>query len=484
MKIKRVLALLLSLCLVMALAVPVAAVEEELPAAAEEIVSIQADEDAEPAGEDNAPTGEEEPTESVACDCGEVVQVFVKGFLHPLYYDYEGEQTDEAFVLLHFLMNDQGESIKDISKHWKPVPEQVDNHKDEPEFEFLYDYRMDPFSNAKQLGEFIDYLIEATGHEKVALTGMSQGTSVVTTYLMTGEDVFDKLETVILISGSYQGVTVMGELLTNRLALSATSILNLLATLSDSPLFKAFINLLRVLFAPFETGPSGNAKIFGGKLYNWCIMKIAGQMPAIWTFLPEEYYAQARKLLVGQEKYEKLLGWADNYNYNIRPKVPARLQAAKEAGVKVAIIAHYGKAAIPLVKTYDRQTDILIDTMYGSCGATVAPIGKILAADQIKNRDYLSPDGIIDSSTCALPDQTWFIKYIGHDFVPSFDLRMKIVHQVVVTPEDYPSIKSYADFPQYLRLTEDKLHTVPLVEEPAPAPTTISDAFAELREAF
>ena len=480
MKIKRLLALLLSLCLVAALAVPVVAVEEEenvLLASFEgdEIVPVALE------GEDILLiTSEPEPA---GCDCGEVVQVFVKGFMHPLYYDYGTDQEKEAFALGHFLMNDQGGSVLDITKHWLPVPEQVANHKDEPEFEFLYDYRMDPFSNAKQLGEFIDYLIEATGHKKVALTGMSQGTSVVTTYLMTGEDVFDKLETLILISGSYQGVTVLGELFTNRLALSATSILNLLATLSDSPLFKAFMNLLRVLFAPFETGPSGNAKIFGGAVYNWIIMKLAGQMPSMWTFLPEEYYPEARKLLTGDAKYEKLLGWADEYNYNIRPKVPARLQAAKEAGVKTAIIAHYGKAAIPLVKTYDRQTDILIDTMYGSCGATVAPIGKILAADQIKNPDYLSPDGIIDSSTCTLPDQTWFIKYIGHDFMPSYDLRMKIVHHDVEA-DGYPSIKSYTDFPQYLRLTDDKLHTVPLVEEPNPAPTTISDAFAALTGAF
>ena len=501
MKIKRLLALLLSLCMMASLAVTAAAVEEEadppqasmvaeLPAPAEAVeLDPEEPEPMLPAVPEAAVT-----QASGTCDCGKVVQVFVKGFLHPLYYDYKGDQTDQAFVLLHFLMNDQGESVKDISKRWKPVdvsnhkdglPVEVGNHEDGPEYEFLYDYRMDPFTNAKQLGEFIDYLIETTGHEKVALTGMSQGTSVVTTYLMTEPDVYDKLETLILVSGSYQGVTVIGELLTRRLSLSMTSILNLVATMNDSPLFKAFINLLRVVFAPFKTSPAGNM-IFGSKLYSWIVMKLAGQMPAIWTFIPgdpkdpEGYYAQARKLLTGNEKYKKLLDWADEYNYDIRPNVPAKLQEAKAAGVKVAIIAHYGKAAIPLLTTYDKQTDILIDTEYGSCGATVARIGKILTPEQIKNPAYLSCDGIIDSSTCVLPDQTWFIKYIGHDFMPSEALRMKIIHE----KEFYPSIKSYADFPQYLRLTADKLHTIPLDEEPISAPTTIAEALAGLAAAF
>jgi len=480
MKIKRLLALLLSLCMMAALAVTAAAVEEETDAARDALTD---------ALEAPAAALAEEPAAVTrvagACDCGEVVQVFVKGFLHPLYYDYATDQQKQAFVLGHFLMNDQGESVLDITKHWLPVD--VSNHKNEPEFEFLYDYRMDPFSNAKQLGEFIDYLIQETGHEKVALTGMSQGTSVVTTYLMTEKDVFDKLETLILISGSYQGVTVIGELLTRRLVLSLPAILNLVATMSDSPLFKAFINLLRVVFTPFETNPAGD-RILGSKLYKWIIMKLAGQMPAIWTFLPEEYYEEARTLLTGDAKYAKLLGWADDYNYNIRPKVPAKLQETKDAGVKVAVIAHYGKAPIPLIKTNDRQTDILIDTMYGSCGATVAPIGKVLPDGYTPvnpnctdpSHDHISCDRIIDASTCTLPDQTWFIKYVGHDFMPSYDLRMKIIHET----DGYPDIKSYADFPQYLRLTADKLHTDILDEEPNPAPTTIADALAGLAAAF
>ena len=480
MKIKRLLALLLSLCLVAALAVPVIA-EEDSDAPVLLISTL------EPAEEDEdldfvdivaleEPIAITEELEAPACDCGEVLQVFVRGFMNPLYYDYGTDQQKEAFILGHLLMNDQGESVLDIDKYW--LEDDVSNHADEPEFEFLFDYRLDPFKSARELDEYIEYLCGATGHSKIALTGMSQGTSIVTTYLATYG--YDRLETLILISGSYMGVSVIGELLTNRWALSVPGIINLLATMGASPLFKAFMNLLGVVFAPFETGPSSNlAFVFGGRIYNRFIMKLIGQMPAIWTFLPVSYFEQARKLLDADPKWENLRVIADAYYEQVLLTTEQNLRDAKDAGVKVGIIAHYGKAPIPLIKKNDYQTDILIDTEYGSCGATVATIGKVLDPVGVKDLKYFSPDHIIDAGTCNLPDQTWFIKYVGHDFVPSHDLRMWFIHHDV-EKDGYPTVFSNAEYPQYLRLTEDKEHTVPLVEEPAPAPTSIIDAFKAL----
>jgi len=202
-------------------------------------------------------------------------------------------------------------------------------------------------------------------------------------------------------------------------------------------------------------------------------------MPAIWTFLPTSYYPEARKLLEGDAKYQRLLDLADDYHTNILPHVPAKLQETRAAGVKVAIIAHYGKAPIPLIKTNHKPTDILIDTEYGSCGATVAPIGQTLNLDNVKDPKYLSPDHIIDAGTCALPDQTWFIKYIGHDYEPSEALRMWVINS-----KEIPTISTNPErFPQYLRLNADNT-TEPLDEGPANPPRTILDALLNLLAAM
>jgi len=113
----------------------------------------------------------------------------------------------------------------------------------------------------------------------------------------------------------------------------------------------------------------------------------------------------------------------------------------------VAVICAYGKAPIPLLSDTTYQCDMLIDTSYSSGGATTALMGQTLPPGGSK---YRSPDGLVDASTCVLPDQTWFIKYNGHQFLPSFELRQWIIHS-----KSYPTIRSNPQFPQYLRLIDD-----------------------------
>ena len=74
------------------------------------------------------------------------------------------------------------------------------------------------------------------------------------------------------------------------------------------------------------------------------------------------------------------------------------------------IVANYGTRALPLTSKKNNQTDMIIDTKYASAGATVAAFGKKLK----KNGRYVSPDKVLDASTCTLPDNTWFFKGVTH----------------------------------------------------------------------
>ena len=411
MKIKKQLtALLLSLCLAGALAVPTAAAK------------------------------------SAACGCGEVVQVFVRGFLRPLYYNAGLLEGREAFLPLHLFMDAHGDSVLPIGNAWRIDPGQ--DHTAEPEYEFLYDYRADPFESAGHLNDFIEALCKETKHDKVALTGMSQGTSIVTTYL--AQYGTRRLDTLIVINGSWQGVTLFGELMTNRLAFSSEAMINFIASLApESGFMNWTADLLRKTpAARFKTPPArdllGEA---GDRLSAKAAVRALGQMPAVWTFLPDEYFAEARKLLDGDPAYERLRNIADRYYNKVQTQAPRLLREAKKAGVKVAVICAYGKAPIPLLESTDYQCDMLIDTVYASGGATAAPLGETLPPG---NSRYRSPDGILDAATCALPDQTWFIKYNGHQYAPSWDLRQWIIHS-----KSCPSVTSNPQYPQYLRLVKD-----------------------------
>ena len=102
--------------------------------------------------------------------------------------------------------------------------------------------------------------------------------------------------------------------------------------------------------------------------------------------------------------------------------------------------------------------DMVLETELMSAGATVAPYGKTLGDDYVPEiPGKLSPDKVIDASTCLLPENTWFIKDAPH--VPCtygselaemlFWLLSYEGQPTVSTNELYPQFQ-YADEPQNL----------------------------------
>lgn len=88
---------------------------------------------------------------------------------------------------------------------------------------------------------------------------------------------------------------------------------------------------------------------------------------------------------------------------------------------------------------------MLIDTKFGSLGAVCAPIGTTLKADSANK--YLSSDLLVDASTCAFPDSTWFVRYQDHnDFCDAYN---DFVYYLL-TFDGQPTVTSNAAFPQFM----------------------------------
>lgn len=105
----------------------------------------------------------------------------------------------------------------------------------------------------------------------------------------------------------------------------------------------------------------------------------------------------------------------------------------------------YAIAPIPVYDNCVDQTDMLIDTKFGSLGATCAPIGETLKADSTNK--YLSSDLLVDASTCAFPDSTWFVRYQDHnDFCDAYN---DFVYYLL-TADGQPTVTSNAAFPQFM----------------------------------
>ena len=435
-----------------------------------------------------------------ACNCGEVVQIFVDGFGQPLYYN-EGTPEEEQAGLIdtggilpaipglllgilrsllsgsaapfaqsladmmagmmgNLLLDLDSKSIAPVSSNWLIDPKQ--DHKTSPEFAFRYDFRLDPFEIAAQLNDFIETLCLNTGHQKVALTGHSEGAVVIMVYL--AEYGTKRLDTFILNNGGWQGLSLAGQLFSGNFGLSGEAITNYIGGMDDGTLLlKTGMNVLRAsglldLFVPALS--RFLVENLMDELFEYVLLPLFCTLPVVWAFIPDEAYADAIQWLGGDPKYDALRAKADKYHYEVFNKAESLLKKAQKDGVKVAVVAAYGRMPIPVSKDAMYQSDSLLDTASMSGGTTTAPIGQTLPPGDSK---YRSPDGIIDASTCMLPDTTWFIKGNGHDNKPGIALRQWIIHA------KNPTVFSNSDFPQYLLKTEDG-RAIPLGEETTQRP--------------
>ena len=260
------------------------------------------------------------------------------------------------------------------------------------------------------------------------LCAHSEGTCVAASYisLYGSEDV----EKVVFLSGAFQGITLVGNLFTKNLDVKGKAdafelfietflggdttgdfVSSLFSVLKDAFIVDMLLCLVNnILEEDLDA------------LYDDCLTEIITTMPGVWSFVPDAYYENAKKALYSDtgDKYSALTKLTDNYHYNVQVGLGDRLKAEQKNGLAVCVSMGYAIAPIPVYDNCVDQTDMLIDTKFGSLGATCAPIGETLKAD--RTNKYLSSDLLVDASTCAFPDSTWFVRYQDHnDFCDAYN---------------------------------------------------------------
>lgn len=304
----------------------------------------------------------------------------------------------------------------------EPVYDNISLERGPDNFTFRYDWRYDVLDTADILNDYIQQVKEETGCEKVALMPESMGGAVTAAYLYKFG--YDDVQSVVFRSSAMEGITLMGELFTRNLNVDTDSVLGyingfLLGKTADRVLLRGLINTVgRIpvsLVAKFLNGFFEDEKDY---VYDECLCDLFGNIPGMWTFVPDEYYEDAKASMLDKTENAKLIEKLDNYQYNIRPQIVPMLEEMQENGVKVAIISHYGLYCVPIIPNDTYQSDFLVDTKYTSIGAACRNVGETLGDGYVQAKadghNHLSPDGQIDASACAFPDNTWFIKGMVH----------------------------------------------------------------------
>ncbi len=323
--------------------------------------------------------------------------------------------------------------------------------------EFGYDWRMDYMDAAKKLNDYICFIKEQTGCEKVALIPNSMGGIVTVAYLQ--QFGASDIDTVVMRSSAFEGVSLVGELFTKQIEFNKKAVLRYInAFLKDDEQSKQLASLLSVFdrIGVFDVVISTANGFFGklkDRLYDETLKDVFGTMPGLWELVPAEYYDEAKATMLDPVINAELIRKIDFYRINVQSKVKEILQNAVNNGVKIAIISNYNLQGVPVTTNMNAQTDFLIDTVYTSGGAICAPLGLTLGNHYTQvvdcGHNHVSPDSIIDASTCMFPEFTWFVKGMIHtDFNPDYDAFVNWI----IGSKSQPNVFCNSKYPQFLQL--------------------------------
>ena len=341
----------------------------------------------------------------------------------------------------------------------KFVPETAD-HGDDYSYYFGYDFRLDPVENAQKLHAYIEQVKALTKHDTVRFRASSMGGVVAMSYIkLYGTK---DIETIIFQCCPILGTAVAGELYNGKVEINKNALLHygsqalpaldsdflggvlyiLIEALEFLGVFDCLLNFADKLLANLQD-----------RVFDETLIPIFGTLPGIWSFVPDEYYESAKKFMkLDSTTQAGLIEKLDFYHYEVQQKAEELLKGAQADGTNVYILCGYNMQRTPLVTAYKETSDGTVDTKYASCGATCASVYETLGDGykqaKLTDKNYLSPDSMIDASTCILPESTWFVKDMLHCKIHSGHDEL---YKIMFTSDKQLTVFDLEKFPQFLQ---------------------------------
>lgn len=291
---------------------------------------------------------------------------------------------------------------------------------------FDYDWRGNPVEIAAQLNDYIEYVKEVSGFEKVALVPHSLGNVIALSYL--SEYGYDDIQGIVFDTPAIEGATYIGELFCGDMKIDSDSISSLLKSFLGENEYEALLN--SVIDAFSIAGVPELLTVFLNDIidkimptvFEESLVPLCGRWLTIWSMVPDSFIDEAMDSVFNgywkNEDTSVLQGKVVDFNNKVREDKHETLLAFDDVA-RVAVISRYGQASLPITPSWDILSDGVLDTKLSSIGATTAPYGEIFDDAYLADKDpaYISPDKTVDASTCLFPEKTWFIKNLVHESI-------------------------------------------------------------------
>ncbi len=345
------------------------------------------------------------------------------------------------------------------------------------DYVFWYDWRKSPMDTHTELRDFIERVQKATGKNKVNLLSRCYGSNVVATYLQKNQEhAIENVKAVTYYTPSVTGIDFLSALFSGEICLEGDAIDNFVNhfigngdLISDEGL-KSLVVALVELFNQIKALDLATDAVellideVKGALIPKLLRDSYGAWPSYWAMVTPELYEQARDFIFAgyEEEYAKFIEKTDAYYNEVQLTFGETTKHLKSKGIGFYSIAKYNFPCIPLFENATVQSDGYTTLRVQSFGAVSADYGKVLTDDYIAsvdNKKYISPDRIIDASTCLLPETTWFVKDLYHDDFNEvlYPLILDVMrNDITVSDEKYP---------QFLQYTTDTLSEVKAIGE-------------------
>ena len=352
-------------------------------------------------------------------------------------------------------------------------------------YTFHYDWRLDPLYTADNLEAYINGIMETTGADKVNINASCLGGAPLLAYLSKYGSA--KLHAVSFLHNVSFGCELADETFSGKLNIDADAVARfegddfVARLLKENQVLKTFLDETVTLLQA-TGGLERISKLFTRGLYDKLYEGLAPELalssfatwPSYWTMVTAQNYQYTKQFLFGDPgserytRYAGLIAKLDNYDAAVRQRIVPLLTDVKNSGTRLGIFAKYGLQMPPVLASADETGDVWVTVRYASLGATAAKVDGTLSDSYIAQRKsagfgkYISPDHQIDASTCAFPDNTWFIKNAIHDdHIPNFNA---LYERFFVSAQDY-DINTDPELPQFMVFDRDTTRVSPMTSE-------------------
>lgn len=361
------------------------------------------------------------------------------------------------------------------------------------EYDFNYDSRLDPVDLAHQLYEYIGWVQEHSGSQRVELVASSYGTAVLVACLRVHPEILEYTDSVVLCVPTVGGMEFIGELFSGKVNTDAALLNDFLGNVLGNDDLSLLLSVL------LETGtldfiveqalePAVKAALL--RVAKDVAHDIFATFPSSWSYVQDKYFYEALEYLYGEDyaspdhEYAGLISKVTYYHEEVMMKTDEIFKSLDEKGIHTALITKYDVPMIPLSENGNVMGDQLVTVEAASFGAVSSRYGETLPENYQQKLhteyDMISPDRCIDASTGAYPFTTWYIKGLYHG--TRTDSYYKLMNAVT-----YNNLTIFNDenYPQFLTMAEDGETIIPLEEtEPEKEMTFVQKCIALLTRFF